>query len=195
VTGPLAPIPVDGTSGSGPTQTGSGPTKSVLRRSRVARVDHRDPDRAERVRPWVARLAWILDESIPLPRGHRVGVEGVVGLVPGIGDLAGFVAGMSIVVAAAMADVSVPTLLRMSWNVTVRGVVGLVPFAGDAFDFAFKSNTRNLKLLHADLADRPGTQRRSVVVLAAIFGTIAVATLTMVALLAWFLVWALSRLG
>jgi hypothetical protein len=86
---------------------------SRLRRSHVARVDHRDPDRQRKVAPWVDRLAWTLDESIPLPGGHRTGLDGVVGLVPGIGDLAGFAAGMVVVVAGAAADVSVPTLVRM----------------------------------------------------------------------------------
>jgi hypothetical protein len=155
---------------------------SRLRRSHVARVDHRDPDRQRKVAPWVDRLAWTLDESIPLPGGHRTGLEGVVGLIPGFGDLAGFAAGLVVVIAGAAADVSVPTLLRMLWHTTVTTVIGVVPFAGDAFAIVYKPNMRNIRLIHADLADRARTRRRSLWVLLAIIATFAITIVATVAL-------------
>ncbi len=171
----------------------TGPDKaSVLRRSHVARVDARDPDRARRVAPWVERLAWSLDESIPLPAGKRMGVDGVIGFVPGFGDIAGMALGMIVVLAGAAADVSLPTVLRMLWNTTVAGVVGAVPFAGDLFDIAYKANTRNIRLINADLADRAATRRRSIVVLLAIVG-IAVLAVLAVAALAFFILAAIIR--
>jgi Domain of unknown function (DUF4112) len=161
---------------------------SHLRRSHVARVDHRDPDRQRRVAPWVDRLAWTLDESIPLPGGHRTGLDGVVGLIPGIGDLAGFAAGMVVVVAGAAADVSVPTLLRMLWHTTVTAVIGVVPFAGDAFAIVYKPNMRNIRLIHADLDDRSRTRRRSLWMLVAIAATLVITILGTIALVVWLFI-------
>ena len=161
---------------------------SPLRRARLARVDHRDPHRQRKVAPWVDRLAWTLDESIPLPGGHRTGLDGVVGLIPGIGDLAGFAAGMVVVIAGAAADVSVPTLVRMLWHTTVTAVVGVVPFAGDLFAIAYKPNMRNIRLIHADLDDRSRTRRRSLWVLLAIVAAFAVTILGTIALVVWLFV-------
>lgn len=160
---------------------------SPLRRTRVARVDHRDPERQRKVAPWVDRLAWTLDQSIPLPGGRRTGVDGVVGLVPVVGDLAGFVAGMVVVTAGAAADVSLPTLFRMIWNVSITTVVGLVPFAGDLFDIGYKPNARNIRLIHADLENRARTRRRSIVVLLAIVAVFALIVIGMFALVFWLL--------
>jgi hypothetical protein len=158
---------------------------SALRRSHLARVDARDPDRADRVAPWVERLAWGLDESIPLPAGKRMGVDGVIGFVPFVGDLAGMVLGMVVVLAGAAADVSLPTVVRMLWNTTLAGVVGVIPFAGDLFDIAYKANTRNIRLINADLADRDATRKRSLLVLASIVGVAVLSVLLVAALIVW----------
>ncbi|MGO4998571.1 DUF4112 domain-containing protein [Oceanisphaera sp. W20_SRM_FM3] len=97
------------------------------------------------------RLAWLLDSSIRLPGGYRVGLDGVIGLIPGIGDLIG--AGLSsyIVVEAARLKVPLRVLARMGLNVLIEFVVGIVPIFGDIFDFAFKANLRNVRLLNAYL--------------------------------------------
>lgn len=159
---------------------------SVLRRTHVAVVDHRDPRRQELVAPWIGRLAWVLDDAVAIPgTSRRVGVDGIVGLIPVVGDMAGLVASSVIVVAAAVSDVSIPTLLRMMMNAGTAALVGIVPFAGDAFDMAFKANQRNVALIHRDLADRRGTRRRSLLLL---FGVTAAVMLTLAAMLA-VLVW------
>ena len=129
------------------------------------------------------RLAWLLDESIPLPGGKRTGIDGVVGLVPVFGDLAGFVAGLVVVGAGALADVSVPTLIRMLWNSMLAAVVGLIPFAGDAFDMMYKANTRNIALINADLADHEGTRRRSMWMIFALTAAFLITVCVMFALL------------
>jgi len=167
------------------------PEVSTLRRAGVARIDHRDPTRPAVVSPKVAQLAWVLDESIPIPgTKRRVGLDGVIGLVPGFGDVAGLVAGCTIVLAGAAADVSIPTLLRMTWNLILEATIGLIPFAGDAFDFVYKGNTRNLALIHRDLADRKSTGRRSALMLAAVgSGVVTVVFATLLASL-----WVLGRL-
>ena len=175
--------------------TGGGRTVTSLPRTAAARHQDRSARLAAAERR-IGAISHVLDDLVTLPgTGRRVGVEPVIGLVPGAGDVISAAVGVWLIVEATRFKLPKVVVIRMALNTLVDFVVGLVPILGDLFDFAFKSNTRNLKLLHADLADRPGTQRRSLVMLAAIFGTMALATLTMVVLLAWFLVWALSQLG
>ena len=107
----------------------------------------------ERERRLIA-YARLLDSAVRLPGGFRVGLDGLVGLVPGVGDLVG--AGLSgyLVVAAARLGLPRRTVARMVANVAVETVVGAVPLVGDAFDFVFKANERNARLLHEALERR-----------------------------------------
>jgi len=101
-------------------------------------------DRLERLR----RLGYLLDNSIPIPgTGFRVGLESIVGLVPGVGDLVGGAFSLYIILQASRMGVPASLLARMGWNLVVDVVVGSVPFLGDLFDAGFKANMRNLALL------------------------------------------------
>lgn len=144
---------------------------------------------------WVRRLAWVLDDAVPVPgtNGRRVGVDGFLTLVPGIGDAAGLALSMVVVLAGVAAGVSLPTLLRMMLNVGFESIVGLVPFGGALFDMAYKANDRNVRLIERDLADRRGTRRSSLAVLALLLLTLFLGFLMLVfftvaglALLVWF---------
>ena len=104
------------------------------------------------------RLSRLLDTSIPLPFGVRIGWDAVLGLIPGFGDGAGAVLSSFIVVQAARLGASRAVLLRMVGNVAVEALVGAVPFLGDVFDAAFKANVRNVRLLEQHLA-APGRAR------------------------------------
>jgi hypothetical protein len=147
---------------------------------------------------WVRRLAWVLDDAFEVPGfpGRRVGVDGLIAFVPVIGDAAGLVVSVVIVVAGVGAGASVPTVLRMARNVGIEAVVGLVPFLGAAFDMAFKANNRNVALIEADLADRQGTRRSSI---RSLWLTLLVLLVTVVALVGLvvaaiaLLVWLLAR--
>lgn len=147
---------------------------------------------------WVRRLAWVLDDAFEVPGlgGRRVGVDGLVALVPVIGDAAGIVLGVIIVVAGIGAGVSVPTLLRMMLNVGIEALMGLIPFVGAVFDMAYKANNRNVALIEADLADRAATRRSSiralVLTVVVIFVAILLIVAVVVAVLA-VLAWMLSR--
>lgn len=148
---------------------------------------------------WVRRLAWLLDDSIPVPgtAGRRVGIDGVLSLIPGVGDAAGFALSMVVVAAGLAAGVSLPTLARMLVNVAAESVIGLIPFAGAIADMAFKANNRNLRLIEADLADRRATRRSSLTVLVLLV-LMAVVSLVMMAVLAaagiLIFVWVVYRL-
>ena len=116
-------------------------------------------DEIEAVRRRLAQLAWLLDNSIQIPgTPYRIGLDAIIGLVPGLGDIIGVLLSSYIVREAARLGVPPSVLTRMAFNVAIEGVVGLVPFAGDVFDAAWKANQRNLALLDAHF-DNP---RRSV---------------------------------
>lgn len=106
-------------------------------------------------------LGRLLDDSIPIPgTGRRIGVDALIGLVPGFGDAAGALLSAYIVAQAARLGVSRATLLRMAGNVGVEAIVGTIPLLGDLFDAGFKANLRNLRLLHAHL-QQPADVRRA----------------------------------
>jgi hypothetical protein len=98
-------------------------------------------------------LSKLLDNSIPIPgTGYTIGLDPIIGLIPGIGDLLGAVLSGYIILEAARAEVPAFTLARMLVNVGVDTLVGAVPALGDVFDAAWKSNTKNVALLDRHLA-------------------------------------------
>jgi hypothetical protein len=102
-------------------------------------------------------LARLLDSAIRLPGGYRIGLDGLIGLIPGIGDVIGAGAGAYIVVQAARMGATTSTLVRMIVNVLLEVVVGVVPVVGDLFDFAWKANDRNIELLEREPHRLTGT--------------------------------------
>ncbi len=102
----------------------------------------------------VHRLARLMDSSVRLPGGLRIGVDGLVGLVPVVGDLAAAGASVYIIAQAARAGVPTRALARMVLNVALDAVIGAIPVLGDLFDVAFKANLRNARLMEAYLDRR-----------------------------------------
>ena len=103
------------------------------------------------------RLAWLADNSIGIPyTPWRIGFEGLIGLIPGIGDFAGLLLSIYLIWVARRAGVSGGTRLRMAGYVVLDFLVGIVTVVGDAFDFAFKANARiaRLALKEVDQVDR-----------------------------------------
>lgn len=97
------------------------------------------------------RLAWWTDEAIRLPGGYRIGLDGIIGLIPGVGDVAGGLVSSYIVLEARHAGVPRRKLFKMVWNILLELVIGSIPIIGDLFDFMFKANKRNVELLHKSL--------------------------------------------
>lgn len=96
----------------------------------------------------VEALAWLLDNSIPIPgTGRRIGLDALVGLVPGLGDVLSGGLGLVVVLRGAQLGVPGIVLARMLANVAIDFVVGSVPLIGDAFDMWFKANLRNVRLI------------------------------------------------
>lgn len=100
-------------------------------------------------------LARLLDSSIRLPGGYRIGLDGIIGVVPVIGDGVTALASSWIVIRAAQLGVSTPHLIRMMLNILLEAVVGVIPVVGDIFDFAWKANERNIALAERHLPASP----------------------------------------
>src|SRR5579859_7684531 len=114
-------------------------------------------------------LSHVLDDWFRIPgTSIRFGIDGIVGLIPGVGDLLGGLASCIIVLAAWFRGVPTITVARMVANVAIEVFVGTVPFFGDAFDIAWKANRRNYKLLRGSLATKPRSTVQDWVFFAAI---------------------------
>lgn len=146
----------------------------------------------ESVRRRIARLAWLLDNSIPLPGTRfRIGLDAIVGLLPGLGDLIGVLLSSYIVREAARIGTPPSVLVRMAFNVAVEGIVGLIPFVGDIFDAAWKANQRNLALLDEHLRDPRASVRSSRVFVALLVAALVafIAIIAVLAVLTARLIW------
>jgi hypothetical protein len=107
------------------------------------------------------RLAWLLDESIPLPGGYRIGVDGILGLIPGVGDISTALLSSYVIYQARALGAPKSLLFRMGINVVLETIIGMVPLLGDLFDFYFKANLRNMALLDEFLQHPKITVRKS----------------------------------
>jgi hypothetical protein len=110
-------------------------------------TDLRPRSRAERIARLDA-LATLLDTALVLPGTRiRFGLDAIIGLIPGLGDLA--TTGMALyVVSEAHALGAPPALIaRMLLNVAIDSAIGAVPIVGDAIDVVWRANRRNVNLL------------------------------------------------
>jgi len=97
---------------------------------------------------WVRRLAHLLDNSIRIPGlGYRIGLDPVMGLIPGLGDVVGGILSAYIVYEAYRLGIPARITLRMLFNVGVEVLIGAVPIAGDIFDAGWKANAKNIALM------------------------------------------------
>jgi hypothetical protein len=93
-------------------------------------------------------LADLLDRRFTIPgTSIRIGLDPIVGLIPGVGDAIASLAGSVILVLAAQSQLPKIVLVRMSLNIALNGIIGAIPILGDLFSVWFKSNVRNVELL------------------------------------------------
>ena len=124
----------------------------------VTRIRQLTPVQQQRIAA-LRHLARLLDSAYQVPgTTYRVGLDPIVGLVPGIGDLISPL--FTIALLWQSQDLSLPRVVqwRMLFNVAIDTVIGIVPLAGDLFDFAWKANEMNMALLerHA-FEERPAS--------------------------------------
>jgi len=126
---------------------------------------------------FVEQLGRFLDDSITLPNGYKIGWDGILSLIPGVGDFISSALSSIIVYQAHQLGAPPMVLGRMIVNVMIDTMVGAVPVAGDAFDFVWKANKRNLVLLREFQQQPTRVYRKSllqnILFIAALMGVVA----------------------
>jgi hypothetical protein len=130
-----------GFGGDGPNFGGMPVGNNLTRAQRFARLE---------------ALAKLLDVAFVVPGTNvRYGIDGLIGLVPVLGDIVTTAISLWIVREARSLGAPRYLVARMLGNVAIDGVVGIVPFAGDAFDVMFRANMRNMRLLKRWMDKQP----------------------------------------
>jgi hypothetical protein len=135
-------------------------------------------------------LTHVLDELIRIPGTRfRIGLDGLIGLIPGAGDVVGGAAAAYALLAAARLGAPPSVIARMAGNILVDLLLGLLPVMGDLFDFGWKANRRNLALLERFAADPRPTQASGRTVVGAALAVVLAAIVGA----AWLAVWLVQR--
>ena len=115
----------------------------------------------------VRALAQLLDSAFTIPgTKFKIGLDALIGLIPGIGDAIGMLVGGYIVTTAARLGAPRAVLMRMLLNLGTDAVAGSVPLVGDVLDAAWRANVKNAALLEQAIADPRRTGRTSAWVVA-----------------------------
>ena len=131
-------------------------------------------------------LSRVLDTWFRVPgTSIRFGVDGIVGFIPGVGDLIGGTASCVIVLAAYFRGVPLITIARMVANLAIEVVAGLVPVLGNLFDIGWRANRRNYHLLEQTLA----VQRRDTARDWVFMGLLGLGLLTLAMIPFFLLLW------
>jgi hypothetical protein len=123
--------------------------------------------------PVIETIAHVMDGLIPIGR-WRIGLDSILGLIPGLGDVIGAAVGMVIVIRAVQAGIPRVAIARMMANIAIDTFVGAVPVLGDLFDFVYKSNAMNMRIYEEALERRPGANARHWWFFVALFACIGV---------------------
>jgi hypothetical protein len=138
-------------------------------------------------------LADLLDQRFTIPgTSIRIGLDPILGLMPGIGDVLANIAGSAILLIAAQLNVPKIVLIRMGLNVAGNVLIGAIPIFGDIFSIWFRSNARNADLLERYAAT--GTRRAGLNDWLFVIGIIAAIGLIMVGAIV-AIVWLIQTLG
>lgn len=141
------------------------------------------------------RLTWLLDDAIRLPLGIRIGLDALIGLVPGLGDVIGGAAALYGLRVAWTLGAPPVVLTRMAVNAGIDALVGSIPLLGDLWDIGFASHRRNLAILEQWLATPHRAERTSRWVL---IGMMAGLVLTLAAAMVaaiWMVVWLVGEVA
>lgn len=97
---------------------------------------------------WVERVSRLLDSQFRVPGTHfRFGIDPIIGLIPGLGDFSSFAVSSVLLLTMARNGVSRKLLFLMAGNLMIDTVLGSIPILGSLFDFTFKANQCNIRLL------------------------------------------------
>jgi hypothetical protein len=101
--------------------------------------------------PLAEQLAWLMDSSIGVGR-FSIGLDALIGLIPGLGDVLTTMVSVLIVGRAMQNGVHRAAILRMLVNLSIDTVVGAIPIVGDFFDVAYKANIKNMQIYRESMS-------------------------------------------
>jgi hypothetical protein len=160
--------------------------------TRIPRADRADGDPVAEVE----LLAWLLDNSIPIPAtGRRIGLDAIIGLIPIAGDVASAGLGLFVVWRGARLGLPRVVVARMLLNSALDLAVGAIPLIGDAFDLWFKANTRNLRLMRRHLEEPTASTRGSWVAIGAMAAALVVVAVLIIWAFAGLIAFLLTPIG
>jgi hypothetical protein len=134
-------------------------------------------------------LSHLLDDFIRIPGTPiRFGLDGIVGFIPGIGDILGGLASSIIIIAAWFRGVPKVVVARMVLNVAIETAVGSIPFFGNLFDIGWRANRRNYALLTGAIAEPKKQSRMNWLFIACVCLALAALMVVPMLLLGWLLV-------
>jgi Domain of unknown function (DUF4112) len=160
--------------------------------SAIANLNPVQLQRIQRVR----QLAKLLDEAILIPGiNKRIGLDPIIGLIPGGGDTITMIMSGYIVLESARLGLPRATLVQMVGNIVIDALVGTVPVVGDLFDVVSKANMRNLKLLDAHVVepDFRAKPDKLLIILTVVVLAIIIVSFGVVITLVWSLIWGLLK--
>lgn len=150
------------------------------------------PDQARRLEA-LRKVTRLLDTAIVVPgTTFRIGLDPILGLIPGLGDLVSPLFALAILWQAR--DLGVPRVvqLRMVFNVAIDALVGVLPFMGDLFDFIWKANAKNMALLERHATGPRGASAGDWLFVAAVI-VVLIMTAVLPLLIAGWLLAAIGR--
>lgn len=159
----------------------------------MTRLRQLSPSQSHRLMA-LRKVSQLLDSAVVVPgTSYRIGLDPILGFIPGIGDLVSPLFTIGILWHARELAIPRVVQLRMTFNVAIDAVLGAVPVLGDLFDFAWKANNMNLALLerHAH-EERPASSGDWLFVVVMILLVVAIAAISF--LIAGWLMAALGRL-
>ena len=134
-------------------------------------------------------LAKILDTTVRVP-GTRIylGLDPLLGLIPGIGDMLANLIGTVILILAARLQVPRIVVARMSLNLLINGTIGTIPILGDLFSIWFRSHARNAVLLREAATKPHRSNQGDWLYVTGIIGGTIVLLLLFIGLVSWIVV-------
>jgi hypothetical protein len=141
-------------------------------------------DRIQRLQ----KFARLLDSQFEGPFGIKFGLDPLIGLIPGFGDIFTSIVSFFIVVEAYYMGCSPAVLMRMVFNIFLEDFIKVVPILGQLFDFYWKSNLKNMALLEKHLQSPVETRRASIVFFALLGLSFILAMTLSLALVIWTIV-------
>lgn len=140
-------------------------------------------------------LAHLLDDWFRIPgTSVRFGLDGLIGLVPWLGDILAGLASCILIIAAWFRGVPYVTIARMVVNLGIDVVVGSIPLFGDMFDIAWKANRRNYKLMTRHLQQPHKHTWKDWVFMLLLALCVAIIFIVPLILLIWFAEWLAHRI-